>query len=99
MPRPNNFDINPIIERLQGNCMMTLNDAIEELHPEMTEDDLTEGDRNQFDNELFLCDQCGWWCEISEQCAVEDSCANTGYCSDCCEENGHDEEEEYDGSY
>lgn len=29
------------------------------------------------DNHIFLCDSCGWWCELSEM-------SDEGVCSDCC---------------
>lgn len=78
--RAENFDVQIIIERLQGQCMLSLNDAIEEEYPEMTEDDLTPEDHNAIDNEIFLCDECGWWCEISEATDIE---SEDGKCKDC----------------
>lgn len=91
MARPDDFDMQKVVEYLQGTCMNSLEDGIQVFYPDMTEDDLTDDDRSYFDNELFSCDQCGWWCETSSQCAEFDSCCDTGYCTDCCEET-HEED-------
>ncbi len=32
----------------------------------MNEDDLTDNDYYEIDNQIFLCEICGWWCESSE---------------------------------
>ena len=90
--RPEDFDINKVIEYLQGTCMNSLQDGVEMCYPGMDEEDLTDDDLSQFDNELFICETCGWWCEISEQCAEQESCSNQQTCSDCCQEQNHQED-------
>lgn len=74
--KPEDFDIQKLVEDLQGTCN-NLSDALPEG---MEEDDLTEDDHDYIDNEIFLCDECGWWCESSEANENED-CA--GLCADC----------------
>jgi hypothetical protein len=81
-----NFDVQVLIYHLQGSCD-TLNSAIDTLFPGMSEDDLTEDDHNEIDNQIFLCETCGWWCEICEQDL-------DGNCEDCSTEN-EDEDEYY----
>ena len=72
--RPADFDVHELIGALQGTC-----DTIPDHLPEgMEEEDLTQEDHNTIDNEIFLCEVCGWWCEISEQVAELD-----GTCQDC----------------
>lgn len=78
--RPENFDVQKLVEDLQGTCKQ-----LEEALPEEMElNDLTEEDHEFIDNEIFLCETCGWWCEISEQ-------TMEGSCRDC---DGDDEDEE-----
>lgn len=64
--RPSDFNIQQIIEDLQGTCD-TLQDAISYRYPDMDEMELTEEDHNQIENQIFLCTECNWWCEISEE--------------------------------
>lgn len=69
-----NFDIHELIISLQGTCTM-----VDENLPEgMTVLDLTDEDYATIDNEIFLCDECGWWCENSEQ-----NSEGNGLCNDC----------------
>lgn len=70
--RPKHFDINTIIDSLRGSCQ-TLDES---LPDEMEFIDLTKEDFDQLDGEIFLCEDCGWWCEEYE---------NTGdnICDDC----------------
>lgn len=81
--RAKKFDPHLIAETLQGTCD-TLSGVIEQEYPDMTEDDLTQADHNALDNEVFLCDICGWWCEISESCNETENCGGSN-CTDCCE--------------
>lgn len=85
--RPDNFDVNKIIETCSGSCMETIQSAIEFHYPEMDEDDLTEDDINHIDNEIFNCSTCGWWCEISDESGTQE---NELVCNDCAEENEED---------
>lgn len=84
--RAPDFDIHKVIESLQGTCG-TLSNTIEELYPGMTEDDLDRGDFDTIDNEIFECQTCNWWCEISEVC---ESRVGENECRDC---HGDDDEE------
>lgn len=87
--RAENFDVQTVIDHLQGTCMNTLASAIEELFPGMTEDDLTTEDHEKIDIEIFVCDTCGWWCEMSEE---HDSDSGQ-VCDDCySDEYGDDED-------
>lgn len=71
-----------IIEYLQGTCL-TLQDAVETItESEYNEDDLTTEQHDFIANEIFLCDDCGWWCEVSEAAEHEDS---DQICEDCAE--------------
>lgn len=79
--RPADFDVNKLIEALQGTC--TIID--DHLPDEMEWSDLTSEDHAEIDDQIFLCDQCGWWCEISEQ--------NGEICEDCTPYDEDREEE------
>lgn len=84
--RPDNFDVEQIIESLQGTCSNTLATAIDQHYPGMLEEDLTERDNDIIDNTIFLCDNCGWWCETSE---AHESNSGCDICDDCkSEEEG-----------
>lgn len=83
--KPENFDIQKVIETLQGTSL-TLNEAIEMLYGEgFTDMCLESSDYDVMNNEIFLCDQCGWWCEISERADVEET-DGADMCQDCCDE-------------
>lgn len=74
--RPADFDIHKVIEGLQGTT-----DSISDHLPDgMEEEDLTSDDYNAIDNEIFLCAECGWWCEISE---ASESDGGEEVCLDC----------------
>lgn len=83
MARPTDFDVHKIIDTCQGTCSESLQSALDYWYPEMNEDELTKDDLNTIDNEIFLCEQCGWWCEISECAEDEDEicqeCKNEDY--------------------
>ncbi len=87
--------IQQIIDRLQGQCMITLADACEEVG--LKEDDLTSSDHDMIDNQIFNCEKCGWWCEIGE--ANINPEGGGDICNDCKEEDENqgedfDDEEE-----
>lgn len=73
--------INEIVEHLQGTCL-SLNSA------------LTESEQNDnelllaIEQEIFLCAQCGWWCEVGEAKAGD---GEEDICEDCYEENDNGE--------
>lgn len=61
-----------------------MDSAIRELYQGMSEDDLTKDDEVVIDNEIFLCEQCSWWYELSEQGVDEEGCFNQ-ICESCVE--------------
>jgi len=85
--RPQDFDINKFVEDLQGTCQ-TLNDTLPEG---MTDMDLTKEDHEYIDNEIFLCDQCGWWFEVCEATENDDY---SGWCESCTPDPDEEEDED-----
>jgi len=77
MEKPNDFDVNDLIEYLQGTCM-TLDEGINDLYPDCDSMILTTDDHTAIDNEIFLCEDCDWWYEICEQSEDEPT-----KCKDC----------------
>lgn len=77
------IDIDRIIEDLLGTCK-SLVSVLDSYG--LTEDDLSDKERFLMDNEIFLCDECGWWMEISQ-------CTEDGICEDCNPDNEYNEEE------
>lgn len=78
--RPADFDVQELIDSLQGTCQ-----SIVDFLPEgMDDNDLTSEDHDEIDNQIFLCNQCGWWCESCEQ-------NDNGSCNDCEPEDEDDE--------
>lgn len=75
--RPTDFDIQTVIDSVQGTCD-TINDHLPEGMNDM---DLTLEDHNSIDNQIFQCDECGWW---YEQCQNAGD-ADDGKCEDCVE--------------
>ena len=68
-------DIQGLIESLQGTCMKTIES--EKVHFGWKEDEeLTLEELAEIDNEIFQCDCCCLWCEVSEM-------AYDGVCSNC----------------
>lgn len=80
--RPEDFNMLKITETLQGTCD-DFDSTLEHFYPEMTKDDLTKDDYDEMDNEIFLCDICGWWYEVSERTENE---SGEDCCEDCSEE-------------
>lgn len=89
MAKPENFDINRLIEYLQGTCN-SLDGALSDLYPNMDHMDLTSEDHDSIDNEIFLCDTCNWWCEIGDSCTETENCGGVN-CTDCCTEEHEDD--------
>lgn len=85
--RPENFDIDDLIEALTGTT-----ESIAHFLPEgMDEEDLTPEEVQRIDEEIFLCATCGWWCEISDNVESDDSELN---CINCKDENEDSDDEE-----
>jgi len=80
--RAENFNIQNVIDRLQGTCANTLDSAISELYEGMGEEDLTEEELASVDNEIFECATCGWWCEMSENAETDDG---EMHCRECAQ--------------
>ena len=87
--KPIDFDIEQLIQDLQGTCK-----SIPEFLPEgMDEEDLTEEDVAHIANEIFLCATCGWWCEICQNVESDDG---ELHCSDCKDEDEDGDEDNDD---
>lgn len=67
--------VDEVAHALQGTCK-SLAEVLEEHGLGHLEDDraFLEG----LDNEVFCCDECSWWCELSEM-----SERHEGVCTDC----------------
>ena len=76
---PNGDRGEQIAEHLRGTCMGDIDGAAQTLFG-IKEEDLTAEELQTIDLEIFLCEECGWWCERSE----EDE-ENFGYCESCVE--------------
>jgi hypothetical protein len=65
-----------LISDLEGTCT-DLSVALKEYN--LTEEDLTMEDRGLIDENIFLCETCGWWygCE---------DCKHDEVCYDCSED-------------
>lgn len=78
MKKPDNFDVSELIEYLQGTSM-TLDEGVADLYEGCDSEILTSDDHATIDNEIFKCEECGWWFEICEQSEDDDT-----KCKDCC---------------
>lgn len=70
------FEFKPEIERvisvLQGTCN-TMTEALQQLYGDVgTEDNFTAEDYEAISLEIFKCDHCDWWYEISERASDQD---------------------------
>ena len=77
-----------IIDDLQGTCK-SLCDVEEEYGLEGGELDFHE--LNEIDQHIFLCDFCGWWYEVGDDCDYN----GETYCPDCYDEVKREDEWEY----
>ena len=75
--RPKDFDVQQLIYDLLDTC----SDATDHLPEGMEYDDLTTEDLQTIDDQIVLCEQCGWWVE-SHECEDET-------CIDCRGENDY----------
>lgn len=71
---------NDIIDQLRGTCddLMFLVDNLDEDALEVFEDNelfIT----GQMDDQIFRCEQCCWWCEVSEMSQEIDEVCNNCY--------------------
>jgi len=65
---------NNLIHELQGTCN-ELNSFLEQHNAEDLIDYMPF--LEYLDQNIFLCDDCDWWCELSEM-------SDEGVCSQCC---------------
>jgi hypothetical protein len=77
---PRKFSIHDVIQDLTGTTM-TLQNVLDDYSKD--ESDLTPEDHATIDSEIFCCDNCGWWCEVSE--SNEDG--PNQICDDCNDED------------
>lgn len=82
MSKISETQLQEIIEALQGTC-----DTLDGIVQVVMEDDnictndLTPEQLEELDQQIFLCETCGWWYEISEM-SDEDQ-----VCQDCDDED------------
>lgn len=67
-----------IIHDLQGTCQ-SLSGCLENY--DLEEDDLSPDDLEEIDNNIFLCEECGWWCGLEE---LDEGHDQGMRCEDCC---------------
>lgn len=53
-----------IVDRLRGQCLLSLEDVLEQMDLDYWA--LDRSDHSRIDDRVFLCDCCGWWCETEE---------------------------------
>ncbi len=76
--RPDVVNIERLCEYLQGTCH-TLQEGLDAIHPDMSDDELTDDEHRRIADEIFRCETCSWWHEAHEEDA-------DGNCPDCSEE-------------
>lgn len=74
--------MNELIEYLLGSCksLQTGMDAC-------GIDELTSKEEEYLDSEIFLCDSCGWWEEVSERNDLN----GDALCNDCLDAEVHED--------
>lgn len=75
-------DVGALADALQGTCM-SIEDGCEQVG--IDHDAMTVEEHQELDGLVFLCDQCGWWCEACE--ANENPGGGGDLCDDCAEED------------
>lgn len=87
--KPENFDINNLINSLRN----TATSIDEHLPDGMEYNDLKSEDHKAIDAEIFECDVCGWWYDISN---LGDNGGHDTICIDCCENDDTIDDDEDD---
>lgn len=64
-----NERITRLVEHLQGTCK-GLDEGCQDLG--IDERSLSMEELEQIDNEIFVCDSCGWWYELGEEGSSRD---------------------------
>jgi len=79
------INIDEIIEYLQGSCK-SLDEAVDTFYPGLDSMDLEDEHYEAIDNALFLCEECGWWCEVGDYAMDQDmEIVGENICGDCGE--------------
>lgn len=73
--------IEELIQYLQGTCNSLDEGIVEVLGEDYDSMNLSSDNHNQIDNEIFLCETCGWWYELCEESENEDERT----CESCAE--------------
>lgn len=73
--------LDELVESLRGTCMNTIDGMMSELF-NLTEDDLSADEMSHIEMEIFICGECGWWCEISQESEI-DKGDGERYCTEC----------------
>lgn len=77
--------VKTIVERLRGQCALDLEQVAVEEGLEYYK--ITLADNDAIDDEVFLCEECGWWCGIEESADTDDDkliCDECGEKDDDC---------------
>lgn len=81
MAKFTNEELEELVDALRGSTD-TLDMAIKELFGDQYgEDQMDDSDHDYIDNEIFLCTDCGWWCEISDE--SQECLEGERICHDC----------------
>lgn len=75
-----------IISDLLGTCQ-----SLEKVSQDWEAGELSIDDLAYIESEIFLCDNCGWWCET---CEAHDSWFGE-VCDDCYREDDEEEDEDW----
>lgn len=74
--RPENFNIDDVIESLRGTP-----NSIDDVLPEgMVYENLTQVDHDAIDAEIFECSGCTWWYDVSDS---QENELNEPVCHEC----------------
>lgn len=77
--------VQTLIYELQGTAT-----SLDEAMPEgFSEDDLTEDQLNEIDLEIFRCEACSWWFEVSDEADTGDD--QERVCLNCFDIREHGE--------
>jgi hypothetical protein len=80
--------LDQLIEYLRGTAN-SLSDGLRAIGLEdLDETELHEDTLKRIDDEIFVCEQCGWWCGNDEYGKKE------GHCDECSPDTEDDEEDE-----
>lgn len=70
-----------VVERLRGQCIIDMEQALEEVGQTLTPEN-----EQLLEARVFLCDECGWWCDVEELNNETDR----NMCDDCSEDDDDD---------